>query len=120
MSSSKETQPTIFVIFGGTGDLNARKLTPALYQPVSGWLAAPAVCHHRHVAAPLNGRGVSHEAAGRHQPIFAQWQGRKDKWDEFAQHIVYQVADVKDAATYKEFGQRIDEYKKEWSGAAAT
>ena len=31
MISPEKNQPTIFVIFGGTGDLNARKLSPALY-----------------------------------------------------------------------------------------
>ena len=31
MTSQEKNQPTIFVIFGGTGDLNARKLSPALY-----------------------------------------------------------------------------------------
>ena len=31
MSPNKKMQPTIFVIFGATGDLNARKLAPTLY-----------------------------------------------------------------------------------------
>jgi glucose-6-phosphate 1-dehydrogenase len=30
MNSKSKMQPTVFVIFGGTGDLNARKLAPAL------------------------------------------------------------------------------------------
>ena len=31
MNSTIHTDPTVFVIFGGTGDLNMRKLAPALY-----------------------------------------------------------------------------------------
>ncbi|RYG46728.1 MAG: glucose-6-phosphate dehydrogenase, partial [Chitinophagaceae bacterium] len=31
MKSKTALNPTIFVIFGGTGDLNKRKLAPALY-----------------------------------------------------------------------------------------
>ncbi|RZL60924.1 MAG: glucose-6-phosphate dehydrogenase, partial [Pedobacter sp.] len=31
MKSKTALHPTIFVIFGGTGDLNKRKLAPALY-----------------------------------------------------------------------------------------
>ena len=34
-----KTEPTIFVIFGGTGDLNARKITPALFHLyLDNWL----------------------------------------------------------------------------------
>src|SRR5262245_23797540 len=32
MSGVKQTDPHVFVIFGGTGDLAARKLLPALYK----------------------------------------------------------------------------------------
>lgn len=39
MSPNKKMQPTIFVIFGATGDLNARKLAPTLYHLfLEGWL----------------------------------------------------------------------------------
>jgi glucose-6-phosphate 1-dehydrogenase len=39
MNTNEKIQPTIFVIFGGTGDLNARKLAPALYNLyLEGWL----------------------------------------------------------------------------------
>ena len=31
MKKKNNLNPTIFVIFGGTGDLNKRKLAPALY-----------------------------------------------------------------------------------------
>ena len=31
MKKKSNPHPTIFVIFGGTGDLNKRKLSPALY-----------------------------------------------------------------------------------------
>jgi hypothetical protein len=38
---SIETQPTIFVIYGGTGDLSCRKLAPALYNLyLDGWMPA--------------------------------------------------------------------------------
>ena len=31
MSTSTKSDPTIFIIFGGTGDLTSRKIAPALY-----------------------------------------------------------------------------------------
>lgn len=39
MSSAIKSQPTVFIIFGGTGDLNGRKITPALYNLfLDNWL----------------------------------------------------------------------------------
>ena len=39
MNSNSKSEPTIFIIFGGTGDLNYRKLAPALYNLfLDGWL----------------------------------------------------------------------------------
>ncbi|SMB92620.1 glucose-6-phosphate 1-dehydrogenase [Hymenobacter roseosalivarius DSM 11622] len=115
MSSSKKSQPTIFVIFGGTGDLNARKLTPALYHLyLDGWLP-------EHFAIIGSGRTALTDEEFRTRLLdginqFSRsGKADKDKWKEFAQHIVYQAADVQDAATYKKFGQRIEEYQKEWS-----
>ncbi|MBS1504724.1 MAG: glucose-6-phosphate dehydrogenase, partial [Bacteroidetes bacterium] len=41
MSSNPNSAPTIFIIFGGTGDLNARKIMPALYNLyLDGWMPA--------------------------------------------------------------------------------
>ena len=31
MQSTIKSHPTVFIIFGATGDLNSRKITPALY-----------------------------------------------------------------------------------------
>jgi glucose-6-phosphate 1-dehydrogenase len=42
----------------------------------------------------------------------------KEKWDEFEKNIYYQVCDVKDADTYKDFGTRIDKHNAEWQTKA--
>jgi glucose-6-phosphate 1-dehydrogenase len=39
MSTQTKSDPTIFIIFGGTGDLNSRKIAPALYNLfLDGWM----------------------------------------------------------------------------------
>src|SRR5437868_15512592 len=39
MSTTAKSDPTIFIIFGGTGDLNSRKIAPALYNLfLDGWM----------------------------------------------------------------------------------
>ena len=38
-TSNKKSDPTIFIIFGGTGDLTKRKIMPALYNLfLANWL----------------------------------------------------------------------------------
>ena len=114
MSSNTKSEPTIFVIFGGTGDLNARKITPALYNLfLDGWMP----------------KQFSIIGTGRTQLTDEQFRknmlddlnqfsrsGKADKakWDEFEKNIYYQVSDVKDAETYKEFGKKIEKHNAEW------
>ena len=39
MATSVKSHPTVFIIFGATGDLNWRKITPALYNLLlDNWL----------------------------------------------------------------------------------
>ncbi|HWZ35081.1 MAG TPA: glucose-6-phosphate dehydrogenase [Mucilaginibacter sp.] len=109
-----KSQPTVFIIFGGTGDLNSRKLAPALYNLfLDGWLP----------------KQFSIIGTGRTQLTDEQFRknlnedinnfsrsGKADKakWAEFEKNIFYQVSDAKDSETYKEFGKRIDAHAAEW------
>jgi glucose-6-phosphate 1-dehydrogenase len=113
-----KSEPTVFIIFGGTGDLNARKLAPALYNLfLDGWLP----------------KQFSIIGTGRTKLTDEQFRANlledinnfsrsgkavKAKWDEFIQNVYYQVSDAKDAETYKEFGKRIDAHNAEWKTRA--
>lgn len=114
MSSNKKMSPTIFVIFGGTGDLNARKLAPALYNLyLGGWLPEEFAIIGTG-RTPLS----DEEFRGRLLKGINEFSrsGKADKatWAKFSEHLVYQAADVKDAATYQQFGKRIAAYEKDW------
>jgi glucose-6-phosphate 1-dehydrogenase len=118
MSSSHKIQPTIFVIFGGTGDLNARKLAPALYNLfLDGWLPEQFAIIGTG-RTKLTDEEFQEKILDGINQFSRNGKAAKDKWSTFSQHIVYQVADVKDAGTYKEFGQHIKEYEKQWNGPA--
>jgi len=114
MNAALKSQPTVFVIFGGTGDLNARKLAPALYNLyLEGWLPEQFA---------LIG-------TGRTKLSDEEFQGRMladinefsrtgkvadDKWAGFGPHVRYQAADVQNADTYRDFAKLIKGYEKEW------
>ena len=118
MNTQLKTQPTVFVIFGGTGDLNARKLAPALYNLyLEGWLPEQFA---------LIG-------TGRTKLSDEEFQGRMladinefsrtgkvadDKWAGFGPHVRYQAADVQNADTYRDFAKLIKGYEKEWKTPA--
>jgi glucose-6-phosphate 1-dehydrogenase len=114
MSSNSTSEPTIFVIFGGTGDLNARKITPALYNLyLDGWMP-------KQFSIIGTGRTKLTDEQFRNNMLedinqFSRsGKADKDKWAKFSANIFYQVSDVKDAETYKEFGQKIDQHNQEW------
>ena len=118
MNNNHNIKPTVFVIFGGTGDLNARKLSPALYNLfLDGWLPEQFAIigtgrtkltdeeFRTNLLADLNRFSRSGKA-------------KEDAWEKFAPHIFYQVSDVKTPAAYEEFSQRIAAYEQEWNAPA--
>ena len=118
MSSKATSDPTIFIIFGGTGDLNARKLAPALYNLfLDGWMP-------KKFSIIGTGRTKMTDEEFRIKLLedinqFSRsGKAVKEKWDEFIKNVYYQVSDAKDAETYKEFGKRIDVHNAEWKAKA--
>jgi glucose-6-phosphate 1-dehydrogenase len=116
--SNVKSDPTIFIIFGGTGDLNSRKIAPALYNLfLDGWMP-------KQFSIIGTGRTKLTDEQFRenlHKDIdqFSR-SGKTDakKWAEFVNNIYYQVSDATDFETYKEFGKRIDAHNEEWKTTA--
>lgn len=115
---NKNIRPTVFVIFGGTGDLNARKLAPALYNLyLEGWLP-------KQFSIIGTGRTQLTDEAFREKLLddineFSRsGKAQKAKWDTFSKNLFYQVSDLKNAAAYKEFGTRIQQHETEWDATA--
>jgi len=118
MNFNLKSQPTVFVIFGGTGDLNARKLAPALYNLyLENWLP-------EHFALIGTGRTKLTDEDFQQRILkdvneFSRsGKATDDKWAEFGPHVHYQAADVQNADTYQEFGSRIKQLEEEWQTPA--
>jgi glucose-6-phosphate 1-dehydrogenase len=118
MSIDSTSKPTIFIIFGGTGDLNSRKLAPALYNLfLDNWLP-------QKFSIIGTGRTKYTEEDYRNSLLkdineFSR-SGEADpaKWQDFANHLHYQVSDLNKIETYQEFGQRIKSHEEEWQTSA--
>lgn len=114
MSTKIQAEPTIFIIFGGTGDLNARKLAPALYNLyLDGWMPKQFSIIGTGRTKLTDDQFRANLLEGINQ-FSRSGKTTKAKWDDFSKNIYYQVSDAKDAETYKEFGKRIDLHEKEW------
>jgi glucose-6-phosphate 1-dehydrogenase len=114
IKSPIQSQPTLFFIFGGTGDLTSRKLIPALYNLfLDNWL-------------PQNFAIVG---LGRTQQTDDQFRaalfgdinkfsrrGKADpeKWKTFSTHLYFQVSDIKESKTYLDQADRIKTLTQEW------
>ena len=118
MNALLKSQPTIFVIFGGTGDLNARKLAPAIYNLyLEGWLP-------EHFALIGTGRTklTDEDFQGRLLKDINEFSRNgkvaDDKWLGFGPNIHYEAADVQNADTYQEFATRIKQLEEDWQAPA--
>ncbi len=113
-TSSKKANPTIFLIFGGTGDLTNRKIMPALYNLfLDHWLpenfaiigsSSSAMSDEKYKSELLNGMNQFSRSG----------KPKKEDWARFSSHIAFQSADITESAAFKPFGALIEKYKKEW------
>lgn len=113
---AKDARPdaTIIFIFGGSGDLNYRKLTPALYNLfLDGWMP-----EHFSIAG-LARSEMTDAAYKKHLYEGVQnFSRRKDckdgKWKEFSDHIAYIRMDASEESGYAKISQAVQEKETEW------
>jgi glucose-6-phosphate 1-dehydrogenase len=119
MKSSIIPKPTIFMIFGGTGDLAERKLIPALYNlylskympnefAIVG-LGRTEYTNESYIKTLLEGVNKFSRTG----------KAEKNKWEEFSANITYLKTDVNKEKDYKEIEKVIEICEVKWSQAPA-
>lgn len=110
-SAKDRTQPTVVFIFGGSGDLNYRKLTPALYNLyIDGFLP------ERFAVAGI-GRSDYTDEGFRERLLegVGEFSRRKDgPWAEFSPKISYLKMDAGDADAYTKITKLVEAKQAEW------
>ena len=113
-SSSVETKSTIFIIFGGTGDLTKRKIMPALYNLfLDGWMPKSFVI----IGASLDNiddEQYKSELMAGVDEFSRKGKTKKEEWGKFASHITFQKVNINNSSTFKPLGALIERYKKDW------
>jgi glucose-6-phosphate 1-dehydrogenase len=114
MKTNDQPEPTVFVLFGGAGDLTWRKLMPALFD-LSQDRSMPAdfsvIAVDRVDLSDEELRQRLHDGVKK---FSRQGMMKTGEWDEFARHIRYQQGDFKKLQTYTALGEQCEKLEKEW------
>ncbi|MEP6594661.1 MAG: glucose-6-phosphate dehydrogenase [Ginsengibacter sp.] len=116
MLNNAPLPPILFFIFGGSGDLNYRKLTPALYNLFLDGL----------MPEKFNITGIARsEYAGDSYKQhllegvenFSRRKSEEDKWKAFSDHINYLQIDLSDEKQYAQIADLTQQKEREYGGS---
>jgi glucose-6-phosphate 1-dehydrogenase len=114
MKANDQLEPTVFVIFGGAGDLTWRKLVPALFD-LSLDRSMPAdfsvIVVDRVALSDEKLRRRLHDGVKKFSRRGIMENG---EWRAFARHIHYQQGDFKKLRTYTTLGEQCAKLEKDW------
>ena len=118
MKANDQLEPTVFVIFGGAGDLTWRKLVPAMFD-LSQDRSLPAqfaiIVVDRIKLGDHALRRRLHDGVNQ----FSRFgKPKASVWNQFAKHIQYQAGDFKKLPTYTALGKECAKLEKEWGTKA--
>ncbi len=118
MTTDAQLGPTVFVIFGGAGDLAWRKLIPALFDLFHSQ-SIPAHFSIIAVDRVELGDEALHERLRDGVNQFSRF-GKVDaeQWNGFASNICYLQGDFKGSATYSALSDHCTKLDTEWNAKA--
>lgn len=112
MSAKNHPPASILFIFGGSGDLNHRKLTPALFNLfLDEWMP------EQFIIAGIGRSDYSDESFRDHLlegvNKFSRRKG-EEKWSEFSQHVAYLQMDGDKSSDYVKIADFVKEKSEKW------
>jgi glucose-6-phosphate 1-dehydrogenase len=118
MNPTDQLDPTIFVIFGGGGDLTWRKLIPALFD-----LSQDRSLPDKFAIIAVDRVKLSDDQLRKHLQDgvnqFSRFGNAKAAaWNQFAPHIQYQQGDFKKLSTYAALRSECGRLEKTWGTKA--
>src|SRR4051812_14012887 len=112
MKRAVKLNPTIFVIFGGTGDLNMRKLAPALYNLCSnGYMPEnfAIIGTARREYTDDKFRDILKDGVSK---FSRNGKVEDEAWADFSQHLHYTPVDVSAPDTFSSLKTKIEQFKQ--------
>lgn len=112
MENNTKTNPTIIIIFGGSGDLTRRKLIPALYNlQLDGWLNEKfsIVCIGRN---PMKAGEFEKQLQTGTDRFSRRGKTEKKAWEAFAGSITYTEGDFTKKDLYDRLKTTVKDFEK--------
>ncbi len=118
MLATIKSKPLIFILFGGSGDLAARKIIPALYSLfLDNWLPEQfeIIGSGRRPLSDADFQTKLLEGINNYSR-----RGKADEmqWAAFSAHISYQASDINNSESYTAFGDKIKHCQTLWQKEA--
>src|ERR1051325_8066697 len=114
MQNNKPLPPVMFFIFGGSGDLNQRKLTPALYN-----LFLDGAMPQKFSIVGIARSDYDDASYKKHLlegiENFSRRKDENNKWSEFADHISYLKLDAANANDYAQLNNIVPQKEQEFN-----
>src|SRR5690554_4277025 len=112
--TSRQSNSTVFIIFGGTGDLSKRKIFPALFNlflenRLPGKFAIIGTARSK-----MGDSKYKTEILEAINEFSRRGKAKKEDWTKFASYISYQPANFKEIQDYKAFDTRLTSIKENW------
>lgn len=114
MKKNHELKPTVFVIFGGTGDLNKRKLAPALYNLYREGFMPDQFAIIGTGRTEFNDENYRQEMLDSVNQFSRDGKVKSEMWDVFGKCIHYCTIDITSQKTFEDLKGQIDGFKKEF------
>ncbi len=114
MISGKKTDPTIIIIFGGSGDLAKRKLLPAFYNLcLDGWMPETFAIIGLGLEAFNDAQYHDFIEEGLTQ-FSRKGKPAGDSWEAFKSRISYIPSNMNEEITYSTLAAKVDALDKQW------
>lgn len=114
MKKKSNPHPTIFVIFGGTGDLNKRKLSPALYNLYTEGYMPEKFSIIGTGRTEFTGNQYQQELLHSVNEFSRNGKVEKTDWSNFEKNIHYCTVDISVQKTFDNLKKEIAKYQKEF------
>lgn len=109
-----KSDATLFLIFGGTGDLAKRKIMPALYNLfLDDWLPDKFAIIGTS-SSKMTVEEYKKQLLHSINTFSRKGKTKKEEWSEFASHLLYQAADITEEISFKPFAKLMERYAKQW------
>ncbi len=118
MEDKKRSDPTVFIIFGASGDLTWRKLVPALYNLyLGGWMPEKFEVIGMSHDEMSDEKFQDHLQDGVNQ-FSRRGKVKDEEWKNFAQGLHFNHVDLNDTKIYKDLAKMLSAREKKWGAEA--